>query len=376
MRRHILTLAAVMTCLSFVPASASAGPREWSDASGAFRLEAELVEFYEGAEIVALRGTDDALRYIPLSSLSEADQAYVAAQREAGVDEEEPVTVPQPVAQQPEVGALEPNEDPEADENPVIVINGEQELEVWRLVDGRQIGFTSWRFAEKTISFSRRSGKVYYGRQEFEDLPDWQQKLALKDLGERFNKELESIRDLSYNLARSTDQKVSYEATGVELILPDGTAFLVPFYELHHEDRAPIQEEWVAWAAEREREAAEEAEQARENYERREILQLAEREVRAQEEIARATAEREERERYYDSMRRDWDVHRRYYELGIPEWRVYMMERNVPFGRVPTMRVVYVFCRSGDYAVMVIQDQYPQYRVMRAESVVYDVYPW
>jgi len=376
MRRIFLALTTLMICLTLVQASTSAAPRVWSDTSGSFQIEAELVEFYTGAEIVSLRGTDGALRYIPLSSLCEADRDFVAEQQASGVSEEEPVTAPLPALQQPEVELPDPNANPEAGENPVIVINGEQDLEVWRLVDGRQIGFTSWRFAEKTISFSRRSGKIYYGRQEFEDLPDWQQKLAMNDLGERFNKDIESISDLSYNLARTTDQHVSYEATGVELILPDGSSFLVPFYEIHHENRAPIQEEWLAWAVEMERKAEEEAEQAREDSERREILQLAEREVRAQEELARTAIEREERERYRESMQRDWETHRRYYELGIPEWRVYMQERNVPFGRIPTMRVVYAFCRSGEHAVMVIQDQYPHYMVMRAESVIYDAYPW
>ena len=53
----------------------NASAREWTDITGAFRIEAELVEYKDG--VVRLRKTDGSIVSVPLAKLSKADQNYV-----------------------------------------------------------------------------------------------------------------------------------------------------------------------------------------------------------------------------------------------------------------------------------------------------------
>jgi hypothetical protein len=58
-----------------VLAPENACAREWTDSTGAFRVEAELVDHKDG--VVRLRKTDGSIISVPLAKLSKADQNYL-----------------------------------------------------------------------------------------------------------------------------------------------------------------------------------------------------------------------------------------------------------------------------------------------------------
>jgi len=67
----------VVALAPLLSAADSAVPRQWTDSTGRFRLEAELVEVKEGN--VHLRRTDGSEIAVPLDRLSESDRRYLAS---------------------------------------------------------------------------------------------------------------------------------------------------------------------------------------------------------------------------------------------------------------------------------------------------------
>lgn len=74
------------------PAKAAKALRTWTDRSGQFRIEAELVEVGDG--LVKLLAADGTPRSVPIARLSEADRRYVAQQAAANVQSAPPETPP------------------------------------------------------------------------------------------------------------------------------------------------------------------------------------------------------------------------------------------------------------------------------------------
>ena len=92
--------AAILFLLSpwFVAGPVGADVRTWTDSTGAYTVQAELVG--ETAGTVQLRRTDGRIVSLPLERLSAADQAYMRKQRggsEAPVEPADPL-VPSPVS--------------------------------------------------------------------------------------------------------------------------------------------------------------------------------------------------------------------------------------------------------------------------------------
>ena len=75
MRCHIVLVAAAFVLLSF----SDAPGRTWTDATGQYTVEAELIEVVDGK--VRLKKSDGRVLRVPVAKLSRADREYLASLR-------------------------------------------------------------------------------------------------------------------------------------------------------------------------------------------------------------------------------------------------------------------------------------------------------
>jgi uncharacterized protein with FMN-binding domain len=87
--KRLTPVVLVAVLISIVPRASRAEVRTWSDSTGKFQTEAELVDFADG--VVRLRKSDGQTISVPLEKLSVADQQFVEAQVPAA---SEPLSTP------------------------------------------------------------------------------------------------------------------------------------------------------------------------------------------------------------------------------------------------------------------------------------------
>ncbi|QDV73993.1 SHD1 domain-containing protein [Botrimarina mediterranea] len=202
----------VAACLLFVGAT-SCDARTWSDSSGQYTVDAELVALTEKAAI--LQRGDHHLVSIDVEQLSEEDQAYLATE--------------------------------EAKLAADRVANKQQ---TWTTVGGIEIIGNVVDFVERDVTFQRRRSKVYVNDRVFDNLPDVYQKIAPRVVAHFEN--LPTINDkasLERWLVRRRGQPATYKVEGVILELPSGDEYAFPFFLFRDEDLEVLKPGWDRWVA-------------------------------------------------------------------------------------------------------------------------------
>jgi hypothetical protein len=209
--RPLAFLAAASTLL----ATALCDARTWSDSTGQYTVDAELVALTEKAAI--LQRGDDHLVAIDFEQLSEEDQAYLKTE-EAKLAADK-------------------------------IANKQQ---TWTTVGGIEIIGNIVDFVERDVTFQRRRSKVYVNDRVFDNLPEVYQKIAPRVVAHFEN--LPTITDkatLERWLVRRRGQPATYKVDGVILELPSGDEYAFPFFLFRDEDLEVLKPGWDRWAAAR-----------------------------------------------------------------------------------------------------------------------------
>lgn len=204
---------AFLIAASALLASAPCDARTWSDSTGQYTVDAELVALTEKAAI--LQRGDDHLVSIDFEQLSKEDQAYLKT-------EEAKLT---------------------ADK----IANKQQ---TWTTVGGIEIIGNVVDFVQRDVTFQRRRGKVYVNDRVFDNLPQVYQKIAPLIVAHFEN--LPAIKDkatLERWLVRRRAQPATYKVDGVILELPSGDEYAFPFFLFRDEDLEVLKPGWDRWAA-------------------------------------------------------------------------------------------------------------------------------
>jgi hypothetical protein len=184
--------------------------REWTDASGRFSFEAELISYSD--QHVILKMPDERLVSVALDQLSDADRQFVDETRERGIAEPAP-----------------------------------QPQQTWNLANGQQLVGEVVEYGKRTVEIRRSRGRLYVNDRPFDQLPKIYQDLVLRLISHHENLNINQLSDVTAFLSRQPRQRVAYEVEGVMLELENGEMYGVPFMMFSEEDRRLLRTGYRSW---------------------------------------------------------------------------------------------------------------------------------
>jgi hypothetical protein len=207
--KHQWALAAVLVV---VASSAVADARVWTDSTGKYTLDADLVTFND--RTVVLKRADHEMVAIPIEKLSETDREYLQT-KEAGKT------------------AKPHNEN----------------IQAWTLRDGTQLKGKIVEYAERDITLQRRRGNIYVNDRNFDNLPEFYQKIIPQIVAQQENLQRSDRQSLVSWLVRQRGEPRTLHVEGVIIETENGDEYAVPFSLLSDEDLALLKPSWNDWQA-------------------------------------------------------------------------------------------------------------------------------
>lgn len=307
----LVQIATQLLVLLFVSTSAVGGQeiRIWTDNSGHYKFQAELIAFSESK--VVLQKTNNELIAIGLEDLSEDDREYLKSNA--------------------------------AEET---VASSAEGLHTWTMQSGLKVPGRIVDFGEREVKLKKYAGKIMVNDRVFSNLPPVYQQMIPKIVAHFEKTEILDFDGLKAWFRKQKDRTKSYTCQGVLLELANGDQYAVPLFLFSNADQAALRPSWQRW------EAAKQDEQLREQ----ESFYL-----RAQSQAAAQAAE--ETREDAQQMRQIAQVQLRLqaYNSGLFDlWEVQMIPPN---GSVRMAAYVVVPGRNSNDARAKALDEYPNYRV-------------
>ena len=205
-----LPFLAFASAIWFLPPSAAA--RTWTDSTGKYTIEADLIGFDD--EQVIVQRQDKELGAFPLDQLSEADRQYLKSK--------------------------------EATE---IHRKNLDESQIWTMADGLKVEARLVDYAEADVTIQARRGKAYVNNILFDNLPPIYQKMLPKII-KHFDPDSPVDTVGVKGFARSLlGEPKTYSLQGVLAELENGDEYGVPFFLLSKQDQEVLRPGWEQWKA-------------------------------------------------------------------------------------------------------------------------------
>ena len=186
--------------------------REWTDASGKYSFEGELIAYNE-TDLV-LQKPDKTLVAVDMEQLSAADQEYVKSKEAAeAVDKK---------------GAKQ---------------------QVWKMRSGLEVIGDVIDYVQKDVTFSMSRGKIYVNDQLFENLTGIQQKVVPAVAAHFTGRNITDRAGLFDWLKRRKGEPETFTCDGVQMELENGDLYAVPFFLFSDEALKVLKPGWDEWAA-------------------------------------------------------------------------------------------------------------------------------
>lgn len=186
--------------------------RVWTDSTGKYTLEAELVTFNDKS--VVLQRADHELVAFPIEKLSKADREYLKSKETAQSVEKT-------------TGAAQ----------------------TWTLRDGTQLMGRVVDYATADITLQRRRSRIYVNNRVLDNLPDFYQKIIPQIVAQKEQLQRNDRRSLEAWLVRQRGEPRTFHLEGVILELEDGDEYAVPFSLLREDDLQVLKPGWDEWLA-------------------------------------------------------------------------------------------------------------------------------
>lgn len=208
-------------CFFLLGLPALADGRTWTDSTGNYSVEAELIGFNKTT--VILKKQDRHLVAVPIAKLSKDDCAY-----------------------------LESKEAEQARQSN----NG---MQTWTMASGLKVIGRVVSYARRDVTIQRRRGNIYVNDRMFNNLPEIYQKMLLKLVGHFENTEIVDKRGFETWVKKLAGEPRTFTWDGVVLELETGDEYGVPFFFFSEHDQKLLSPGWQRWlAAEKDRTKQEE----------------------------------------------------------------------------------------------------------------------
>ena len=192
--------------------AALAGARPWSDKSGEYELEADLVSFDD--EVVVLRRGDKELAALAIADLSDADREFLKSQ--------------------------------EAKDAAAKAFAAPQE---WSLRGGQTVKGKVVDFADRDVTIDRRRGRIFVNDRLMNNLPEFYRDLVPQIVAHQEKLPLADGRALRRWLIDQGDKPHLFHVQGVVIEDENGDEFAVPFFLFSDADLKLLQPGWDEWLA-------------------------------------------------------------------------------------------------------------------------------
>lgn len=186
--------------------------RTWTDKTGHFTLEADLVAF--NADSVLLRTAEKELLTWPLAQLSDDDVKYLESQEATDA-----------------------------------VKSTADQKQTWHLRGGTTLVGRVVDYDRRELVIQRRRGKIYVNDRLFSNLPQPYQLMVPRLVGHFENQALDTPQSFEAWVLRQKGQPRSFTVEGVILELETGDEYPVPFLFFTDADRAVLEPGWERWKA-------------------------------------------------------------------------------------------------------------------------------
>ena len=186
--------------------------REWTDSTGRYTLEADLVAYND--RMAVLQRADHELGAFPLDQLSDRDREFIKSQQ-AAESAQKPISKPQ----------------------------------IWTLRDGTKVIGRVVDYANRDITLQRRRGRIYVNDRVLENLPEFYQRLLPMIVAHFENLQRSDRPSLEAWLIRQRGQQRTFHIEGVVFELENGDEFALPFFLFSEEDQQLLQPGWKDWLA-------------------------------------------------------------------------------------------------------------------------------
>lgn len=311
MSRTLLS-ACVLLLVCVAPSLAA---RKWSDATGKYTFEGDLVGVNDSTAVIQKADKKKQLVAIKIAQLSQADQEYLKSKEAADVASK--------------------------------ASNGEQ---TWTMKSGLKVNARVVDYGRKDVTIQRRRGKVYVNDRMFENLSGVQQKVLLRIVSHFEDVPLETAKDLNEWIVKLKAAPKTYTCDGVMLELENGDEFGVPFFLFSDADLKVLEPGWKQWLAAHE--AREKAEQAQADKEREALL-------------LQKQAEAYQRDREAEHQMRMMELELSAVEAGVTDiWEVELKPRGGGYSRV-----VVTSGRNSDVAARKVTEKYPGYVIVGVAKI-------
>ncbi len=199
----------VELCLALcLPAVAQA--RVWTDDTGQYKLEAELIAFNDRK--VVLQRADHDLVAFPVEELCDADREYLSSQ--------------------------------EAKDAVDKLAKAEQS---WKLADGTTLVGRLVDYADRDVTIQRRRGRLYVNDRRFDNLPEFYRQMVIR-IVDHFEKLPTADRPgFEAWVLLQRGQPRTFHVEGVLLEAAGGDEFGVPFFVFSEEDQKVLSPGLAAW---------------------------------------------------------------------------------------------------------------------------------
>ncbi len=206
MFRFVVATALILSCLASVEA------RVWTDVSGNYTFEANLVAFND-TDLV-LEKADKTLVAVDMEQLSAADQEYIKSKEAAEeVDKR---------------GAKQ---------------------QVWKMASGLEVIGDVVDYVQKEMTFSMSRGKIYVNDQLFENLTGIQQRVVPLIAAQFTKRPITDRAGLFDWLKRRKGEPETFTYDGVQMEMENGDLYAVPFFLFSDEALKVLKPGWEEWSS-------------------------------------------------------------------------------------------------------------------------------
>jgi hypothetical protein len=206
MARH----AVLAVWLAVLGLSSPAFGRIWTDSTGKYTVEAELIRFDDST--VVLKRNDHQLVAVPIDQLSEEDRAFLKSQG--------------PLAQgSRSAGAMQ----------------------TWTMTSGLKVVGRVVDYTRRDITLQQRRGRTYVNDRPLANLPEVYQRMLPRIVSHFEGIVIEDQRGLDAWLLKLRGQPRTFTCEGVILELENGDEYGVPFFLFSNDDRKVLEPGWQRW---------------------------------------------------------------------------------------------------------------------------------
>jgi hypothetical protein len=187
--------------------------RTWSDASGKYKVDADLIAF-SPKKVVLERTDDKQLISLQMDELSQADQDYLKTQEAADT-----------------TNTLS------------------HAIQTWTMSGGMKVVGRVVNYGRKEITIQREDGKIYVNDRLLDNMPEVYQMMIPKIVAFFEHLQRADRQSLDEWAVRQRGQPRTFTCEGVLFEIENGDRYGIPFFLFSEEDQKVLKPGWDSWMA-------------------------------------------------------------------------------------------------------------------------------